>query len=409
VPVPAGFRVLGEVVEHVVISGGGIAGTALALALRTAGIAVTVVEARPADHGEGAVVRLNPNGMDALRALDAHQPVIARSFPLVRTERINPDGSRMGYALGADPSSQRGLPRVMHWPVLASVLRDQAVERGAVFRHGSRVVDAEVDAKAALSLADGSRVDGDVLVGADGANSLVRGRINPDGPEPERLGTRTIYGYASEPGCEPPPPEVMRSYVGAKAFFAATRDSHSGGCFWFTSLRAPAPRGRDEPQDPDGLRAEMSELFAGDGTIAPTVIGNSERVLSFDDHALPNVPRWHTDRAIIIGDALHVAPPASEQGAAMALEDGVQLARCLRDHATPAAAFAAFERMRRDRVEAVVAAGRMGTSRAHHRPLARRWRTLRAKTKRYFTWQRTPPMGGGWAYDHHIDWPESTA
>ena len=88
--------------ERVVVSGGGIAGTALALALRTAGIAVTVVEARPADHGEGAVVRLNPNGMDALRAVRAHQPVIARSFPLVRTERINPDGSRIGYALGAD-------------------------------------------------------------------------------------------------------------------------------------------------------------------------------------------------------------------------------------------------------------------------------------------------------------------
>ncbi|SFS97093.1 FAD-dependent oxidoreductase [Saccharopolyspora flava] len=392
--------------EHVVVSGGGIAGTALALALRSAGIAVTVVESRPADHGEGAVVRLNPNGMDALRAVDAHQPVIARSFPLVRTERVRPDGSRIGYSLGADPSSERGLPRVMHWPVLSEVLREQAVERGAEFRNGCRVVDAD-PAAAAVTLADGSRVEGDVLVGADGANSLVRGRINPDGPEPQRLGTRTIYGYAAEPGCEPPPPEVLRSYLGAKGFFAATRDSHSGGCFWFTSLRAPVPRRRDEPQDVDALRAEMTELFAGDGTIAPTVVGNSERILSFDDHALPHVPRWCTDRAIIIGDALHVAPPASEQGAAMAVEDGVQLARCLRDHTSPAAAFAAFERLRRERVEAVVAMGRMGTSRAHH-PMARRFRDLRNKAKRAFAWQRKPPMGRGWAYDHHIDWPTPT-
>lgn len=389
------------------VSGGGIAGTALALALRSAGIGVTVVESRPADHGEGAVVRVNPNGMDALRAVGAHQPVIARSFPLVRTERVRPDGTRLGFALGADPGSERGLPRVMHWPVLSATLREQAVERGARFRHGSRVV--EVDAHhPAVSLADGSRVEGDALVGADGANSLVRGRINPDGPEPERLGTRTIYGYAAEPGCEPPPPEVLRSYVGAKAFFAATRDALSGGCFWFTSLPAPDPRRRDEPQDTDELRAEMSALFAGDDTIAPTVVGNSDRVLAFDDHALPHVPRWHVDRAIIIGDALHVAPPASEQGAAMALEDGVQLARCLRDHTTPAAAFAAFERLRRDRVEAVVAMGRTGTSRAHH-PLARRLRDLRTKAKRCFAWQHRPPMGRGWAYEHHIDWPQSTA
>lgn len=400
---------LGDVLEHVVVSGGGIAGTALALALRTAGIAVTVVESRPADHGEGAVVRLNPNGMDALRAVGAHQEVIARSFPLVRTERVRPDGSRLGYSLGADPSSQRGLPRVMHWPMLSAVLRELAIERGAVFRHGSRVVDAEVDAPtAAVSFADGSRVDGDVLVGADGANSLVRGRINPDGPEPERLGTRTIYGYAAEPGCEPPPPEVLRSYMGANGFFAATRDPHSGGCFWFTSLHAPTPRRRDDPQSTDELRAEMSELFAGDDTIAPEVVARSERILAFDDHALPHVPRWHTDRAIIIGDALHVAPPASEQGAAMALEDGVQLARCLRDHADPAAAFAAFEQLRRGRVEAVVAMGRTGTSRAHQNALARRVRNLRTKAKRYVEWQRKPPMGRGWAYDHHIDWQSRT-
>ncbi|MEB3371441.1 FAD-dependent oxidoreductase [Saccharopolyspora mangrovi] len=391
---------------HVVVSGGGIAGTALALALRTAGIGVTVVESRPADHGEGAVVRLSPNGMDALRAVGAHQPLIARSFPLVRSERIRPDGSRLGYALGADPSCERGLPRVMHWPVLSAVLREQAIDRGAEFRHGHRAVDADVE-QPAVTLADGSTVEGDVLVGADGANSLVRGRINPDGPEPERLGTRTVYGYAADPGCEPPPPEVLRSYLGAKAFFAATRDSHSGGCFWFTSLRAPDPRRRDDPQNTDELRAEMSVLFAGEDTIAPTVVGNSDRILSFDDHALPHVPRWHTDRAIIIGDALHVAPPASEQGAAMAVEDGVQLARCLRDHATPAAAFAAFEGLRRDRVEAVVAMGRLGTSRAHH-PLARRLRGLRTKAKRLVEWQRKPPMGRGWAYDHHIDWPQTT-
>ncbi|WP_158628680.1 FAD-dependent oxidoreductase [Saccharopolyspora rhizosphaerae] len=388
--------------EHVVISGGGIAGTALALALRTAGIGATVVESRPADHGEGAIVRLNPNGMDALRAVGAHQAVIARSFPLVRSERVRADGTRVGYALGADPSSDRGLPRVMHWPVLSAVLRELAVERGAQFRHGHRVVFVDVTAPSVV-LDDGSAVEGDVLVGADGTHSTVRSRIAPDGPVPERLGTRTVYGYAAEPACEPPPPEVLRSYVGAKRFFAATRDSHSGGCFWFTSLRA---RGR--PPTTDELRAELAELFGGDGTIAPIVIGNSERVLSFDDHALPHLPRWCTERAIVIGDALHVAPPASEQGAAMAVEDGVQLARCLRDHATPAQAFAAFERLRRDRVEAVVALGMTGTSRAHS-PLARHLRGLRTQAKRLVQWQRTPPMGGGWVYDHHIDWPATTS
>lgn len=383
--------------EHVVISGGGIAGTAAALALRTADIPVTVLESRPADHGEGSVVRLNPNGMDALRAVDAHQPIIGASFPLVRTERVRPTGERIGYALAADPASPRGLPRVLHWAALSNLLREQAVERGAIFRHDSTVVDVDEDAAV---LATGERVDGDLLVGADGVHSLMRRRIDPDAPAPERIGTRTVYGFASRPGCEPPPPEVLRSQLGSKAFFAATRESGSGGCFWFTSLPAPV---RTEYRDVERLRAELVELYADDGGIASTVVANSETILSFDDHALHHLPRWHDGHRIVIGDSLHVAPPASEQGAALAVEDGVELARCLRD--LPAAeALATFERLRRGRVEAVVAAGRAGTSRAHQPVLAKKFRELRRKGIRLIDWQRRPPTGGGWTYDHHIEW-----
>ncbi|WP_417750622.1 hypothetical protein [Saccharopolyspora griseoalba] len=103
-----------------------------------------------------------------------------------------------------------------------------------------------------------------------------------------------------------------------------------------------------------------------------------------------------------------MAPPASEQGAALAVEDGVELARCLRD--LPAGeALAAFERLRRERVEAVVAAGRAGTSRAHQPALAKRLRELRSKAGRLIDWQRRPPTGGGWTCDHHIEWNEKAS
>lgn len=395
--------------EHVVIVGGGIAGTAAALALRTAGIAVTVLDARPADDDSGAVVRINPNGMDALRAVNAHQTILAGSFPLVRTERIGADGARVGYALAADPASDRGLPRVLHWSQLAARLRAVARDRGAVFRHGVRVCDVHESGGDASGgpvtavLEGGQTVHGDVLVGADGVHSLVRRRIDAEAPAPQRLGTRTVYGFAADPPREPPPPEVLRSYLAPKAFLAATRDSLSGGCFWFTSLPAPEPASRGTgPRDVDGLRTELLPWFA-EGTFAADLVRASERILSFDDHALDHLPRWSTGRTVLLGDALHVAPPASEQGAALAIEDGVELARCLRDHPVPAEAFAVFERLRRSRVEAVVARGRVGTSRAHH-PLRRRLRALRDRGRRLLDWQRRPPTGGGWTYDHHIDW-----
>jgi 2-polyprenyl-6-methoxyphenol hydroxylase-like FAD-dependent oxidoreductase len=394
------------VVEHVVVSGGGIAGTTAALALATAGIAATVVETRPADHDGGAVVRINPNGMDALRAVGVHQAVIAESFPLVRSERIGPDGQRVGYRIAADPTSERGLPRVLHWSRLAGVLRAAAQARGAAFRNGSPVVEVDRSAAGvAAVLADGTRVGGDVLIGADGVGSRVRSSIDPDAPAPRWLGTRTVYGYAADPHCEPPPPEVLRAHLGPRGFFAATRDTRTGGCFWFTSLRADQPADRTVDPDVEQLRTELLDRFAGGAGIAATVIEHSERILSFDDHALPHLPRWHDERMIVIGDAAHVAPPASEQGAAIAVEDGVVLAQCLRDLPDPAAAFATFERLRRARVERVVAIGEAGTTRAHHGALGRRLRAVTDRAARLLDWQRRPPTGGpAWAFDHHVDW-----
>ncbi|MEY9887641.1 2-polyprenyl-6-methoxyphenol hydroxylase-like FAD-dependent oxidoreductase [Catenulispora sp. MAP5-51] len=70
---------------------------------------------------------------------------------------------------------------------------------------------------------------------------------------------------------------------------------------------------------------------------------------------LPPGLRWHTPRAVLIGDAAHAASPATGQGASMALEDAVILAKALRDAPTPAAAFADYDRLRRPRVETNIA------------------------------------------------------
>ena len=61
--------------------------------------------------------------------------------------------------------------------------------------------------------------------------------------------------------------------------------------------------------------------------------------------------------ASVIGDAAHAASPTSGQGASLAMEDGLELARCLRDIPDVSKALAAYERLRRERVEQVVAYG----------------------------------------------------
>ena len=116
---------------------------------------------------------------------------------------------------------------------------------------------------------------------------------------------------------------------------------------------------------------------------------------------LGHVPQWRRDRIVAIGDAAHAPAPSSGQGASMAMEDGVVLARCLRDGATVASALAAYEAARRTRVERIVAAGARSSSAktppALLRPLSDA--VLRLVFRFAVTDRST-----AWMYDHRIDW-----
>jgi 2-polyprenyl-6-methoxyphenol hydroxylase-like FAD-dependent oxidoreductase len=94
------------------------------------------------------------------------------------------------------------------------------------------------------------------------------------------------------------------------------------------------------------------------------LIRRGELELAGDNtYDLPHVPSWHRGRLVLLGDAAHAPQPSSGQGASLALEDAIALARCLRDVRPIQEAFAAYERLRRDRVERVVAHGaRSGSS-----------------------------------------------
>jgi 2-polyprenyl-6-methoxyphenol hydroxylase-like FAD-dependent oxidoreductase len=70
---------------------------------------------------------------------------------------------------------------------------------------------------------------------------------------------------------------------------------------------------------------------------------------------MPSVPRWYRGNMVIVGDAVHAPSNSSGQGASLAIESAIELARCLRDLPDVTSAFAAYERLRRPRVERIAA------------------------------------------------------
>jgi salicylate hydroxylase len=79
---------------------------------------------------------------------------------------------------------------------------------------------------------------------------------------------------------------------------------------------------------------------------------------------------WTKGRCTLLGDACHAMVPFLAQGAVMALEDGLVLARCLEKYADYAAAFAHYETVRRERANTVVQGSADMIPRFHNHSMA---------------------------------------
>jgi 2-polyprenyl-6-methoxyphenol hydroxylase-like FAD-dependent oxidoreductase len=92
---------------------------------------------------------------------------------------------------------------------------------------------------------------------------------------------------------------------------------------------------------------------------------------------IPTQPVWHKGPIVLIGDAAHATSPSAGQGASLALEDAIVLAKCLRDLPEASTAFGTFEQLRRERAEKVVKFSRQrGANKVTSNALARWWRDL---------------------------------
>ncbi len=366
---------------HAVIIGGGIAGPVTAMALQRAGIGCVLYEAYPSTADTvGAFLGLAPNGLDALRALDLHE--------LVRAQGFDTPAIRMSMARGR-PLAQFTLARTDGVPAqtvsrakLYQALRAEAERRGVRIEYGKRLTDAATDGESVRArFDDGTEARADLLIGADGLQSVTRRLIDPDAPNdvPGEVG-------------------VQHMIVGRRCFFGYI-PLPNGEVWWFANPPQATELSRDElaGMTQQVWRAKLARLFAKDKTPAIKLVEATPEIFAgWNTYDFPSVPTWHRDRMIIIGDAAHATSPAAGQGASMAMEDGIELARCLRDLPDVPSAFSTFERLRRDRVERVVAQGKKNGEAKALSPWMQLLLPLVFRSK----------SGGDlrWMYDHHIDW-----
>ncbi|MDW5326707.1 FAD-dependent oxidoreductase [Plantactinospora sp. KLBMP9567] len=340
-------------VRTAIVVGGGIAGPVAALALRRAGIVATVYEAYPSTaDGIGGTLALAPNGVAALRTVGADEAVAAIATPI----------TRMAMAVGGKHMEMPGLADVpplqlVHRSDLYRVLHDRAVAAGVTIEYGKRLLDTQESATGITArFADGSTASADILVGADGIRSTVRRLIDPEAPGPQftgLLGFEAVARHDVDTG-----PGTMTFAFGKGGYYLYWPEP-GGGTRWGVNLPQERPISLTEARAVPSadwmrtLRAAYAEDDPGRDLMSTSSADELQVVGSLQ--IMPRVPHWHRGRMVLVGDSAHAPSNSSGQGASLAIESAVQLARCLRDITDVPAAYAAFERLRRGRVERIAA------------------------------------------------------
>jgi 2-polyprenyl-6-methoxyphenol hydroxylase-like FAD-dependent oxidoreductase len=388
----------------VLIAGGGIAGSVAALALQRAGIDATVFEPHgPSGVEVGSVFTVSPNGLDALDAVGALPLVKAAGLPTRRNVLWDADGRLLGVAgLGA-PLPDGTVAQTLKRARLAGLLLTEAERRGVPVVYGARLADARTDDRGRVTaiFADGSTAIGDLLVGADGIHSVTRQVIDATAPKPRFVGL-TNFGGVTRGASLDVEREAWHMIFGRRAFFGYYVAT-SGDVVWFVNWpREPIAPGERASTSEGAWRVRLADLMADDAGPAADLVRDGELELAGDNtYDLGHVPVWHRGRMVAIGDAAHAPAPTSGQGASMAAEDGVILAKALRDTASIPEALAVYERARRERVEKIVAWGARGSSAKIPGGLRRVIRDAMLRVVfRYLVTDRAL----AWQFDHRVEW-----
>ncbi len=323
-----------------IIVGAGIGGPVLAMWLQKVGIRALVVEARDSEAlAEGAFLGVAPNGMNALDGLGLAEKVLGIGHPCDGFEFVSSRGRRIG---AIDRSHDR---TSFKWPLtmvrradLHAILAGEATQRGVEVRYGSKLESVtQTDCEVTAGFRNGTAATADFLVGCDGLRSATRSLVLPEAPAPMFNGLMDFGGFARVKAL-PFAPGINTMVFGSRAFFGAFT-TPAGETWWFHNGPPDIPMLELHRDDP----AWISELIRA----TPQVLG------PWRIHDLPAMPRWSRGRVALLGDAAHAMSPSAGQGASLALEDAMVLAKCLRDDPDAPRAFVAFERLRRPRVDAI--------------------------------------------------------
>ena len=345
----------------IAVVGAGYAGAAAAKALNNVGGHVTVYEQASQIREVGAGIGLRPSSMDQFNRWGIGQAIKAVSSPSHAFEILTADSHRIAQEEWPEKEAYGETTHLIHRGDFIDALG--GVRPQGMVRLGHRlesIADASAEGgPATLTFANGEVVEADLVVGAEGINSVIRKQLFSDagpvfaGEHAYRavIDAADTFGLVSDGN--------LRMYIGRGTKVYLLPLNHRGQVsFDVTALHT------DDTWAPEVTKEDILATVAGfderivrmtEGLDMATV--NARAVYDIDP-----VATWHSDGVVLIGDAAHAMCHHQGQGANSAILDAGALADALVAADSVAVALAAFQAARKPVTDELQRISRQGWS-----------------------------------------------
>jgi FAD-dependent urate hydroxylase len=329
-------------IDRILIVGGGIAGLTLATALHQKGFRAELIERNPVWKTAGAGISVQPNGIHVLRALGLgadmeHAGAVIRYWDFCDQEGQLLCESDL-HAVWGESNSFIGIERMKLHQVLLTGAASVPSRLGTSIQSLLQQYDY-----VSVVFSDGSMGKYDLVVGADGISSTVRGlALNTDPP---------VYaGHMAWRSIAPIRPKGLNKlqfHLGDRCFFGLCPVG-DGSTYGFGG--AFMPRFYDEVE---GRLERLRDRFSGFGETVKEYLAalTSDEQIHASAVEWIEQSRWYDGRVVLIGDAAHASSPMMGQGGCMAMEDAYVLAEVLSSEDSVDGALDTFVSRRKPRVE----------------------------------------------------------
>lgn len=393
------------------IIGCGISGPVVAMFLQRAGIEAEIYEVRSEPDGytdyTGLFLNMACNGLAVLKSLELDGLATAEGSPVPRMLMRSGNGKHLGVIHNGVQKSLGPESVIITRGALNRILREEAVRRRITVHFGKKLKHIEVTnaQQVIASFEDGTTASGDLLVGCDGIHSCTRQLMIPHAPQPRYTGVMGYGGFAYS-STIPPTPGIQHFVFGKRAVFGYHVRS-SGEIYWFINAASP--------QDPtktglgtitsDEWKKRFLTLFSEDDPLIQDIIRATESDIGvYPVYDIPSLSAWYRGPVVVVGDAAHATAPSAGQGASMALEDAIVLAKCMRDMPHLEDAFAMYEGLRRKRAEKIVRSARKrGRNQTAHNAIQLWFRDLMIS---FFLKLFANSNSLAWIYSYQVNWEQ---